>query len=147
MPSTRGVNSSIMWTNFSGIPVHGDKLIGKADNNIRLYFDNIDGFGVDEKKSPLLIKYMTYFNNLLKIIAIDVVVGTELRTQWDMVLHSHSLLKVLNLRDGTRCCSGHNRNDKFTIRQLGGTFLAAQETMGDAVLETRNDMAGLSRWC
>ena len=62
-----------------------------------------------------------------------------------MVPHSHSLSKVLNLRDGTRCCSGHNTHEKFTIRQQGGTFLAAQETMCDAVLETGNDTTGLGR--
>ena len=113
MPSTRGVDSSKWWTNFSDVPVHGDKLTGKADNNIRLYFENIDGFGVDEKKSPLLNKDVTYFNNLLKRIEVDVVGGTEPRTQWDMVPQSHSLLKVLNLRDGTCCCSGHNTHENL----------------------------------
>ena len=68
---------------------------GKAENKIRLYFENIDGFGVDETRSPLLKKDVIYFNNLFKRIEGEVNSGTEPRTHWNMVQQSHFLPKVL----------------------------------------------------
>ena len=106
------------WTQFSDVPVHGDQLKGKPSDTIRVFFENIDGFWVNPKAKLSNNKNLTYYNNLISRLEIDVVGGAEARTNWDLVPHSHSLPKVLDLREGGRCCGSHNVHEKFSINQL-----------------------------
>ena len=66
---TLGKNGlSVNWSKFGDIPVHGDSLVGKADGNIRFYFENVDGFVVPTNKNTKKTKNnnnkQTYLSNL-----------------------------------------------------------------------------------
>ena len=47
------------WCKLSDIPVHGDTLTGKANNTIRIFFENVDGFVVPDKTKKKRIKINT----------------------------------------------------------------------------------------
>ena len=70
------------WSIFSSIPVHGDILIGKANNMIRLFSENVDGFVVPDKttnkKNKNKNKYkQAYLNNLLSCLEVDILGASE----------------------------------------------------------------------
>ena len=134
------------WTKFSNVLVHGDSLAGKPSNTIRVYFENIDGFRVDPKQSLRNNKNLTYYNNLITRLDIDIVGGAEARTNWGLVPTSHSLQKVLNLREGSRCVSAYNWHEKFLVNQQGGTFVATQSSLMDAYVKCGSDDEGLGQW-
>ena len=150
--SDREVSSShprcpFRWVKLSDIPVHGDALGGKADGDCRLLFENIDGFGVKVQCTNKSNKNLKYYNSLLHRLDVDFLGGAEARCQWDMLPHTHSLPKLLDLREGSRSCYGHNEHEKFSVKQQGGTFLASSPHMGDMVMEMGKDETGLGRWC
>ena len=135
------------WVKFSDIPVHGDTLSGKQPNDCRLFFENVDGLGVQLHKNTLSDKNLTYYNKLLQRLEVDICGGAESRCHWDMLPSSHSLSKLLELRDGSRFCTGHNTHERFSIKQQGGTFLTTTPQLGEAVMEIGCDDTGLGRWC
>ena len=47
--STKGRMSK--WSKFEDVPVHGDTLIGKPDNCLRFYFENVDGFVIPSNQT------------------------------------------------------------------------------------------------
>ena len=73
-------------------------------------------------------------------------VRAEACTNWGLVPTSHSLQKVLNLREGSRCVTAYNRHEKFSVKQQGGTFVATQPSLMDAYVKCGNDDEGLGRW-
>jgi len=48
--TNRSINSSDKWCKLSDIPIHGDTVTEKANNTIRILFENVDGFVVPDKK-------------------------------------------------------------------------------------------------
>ena len=80
LPSTVDSVVTHEWTKFSDVPVHGDSLAGKPSDTIHVYFENIDGFRVDPKQSLRNNKNLTYYNNLITRLDIDIVGGAEART-------------------------------------------------------------------
>ena len=140
-------SSLFHWTKFADVPVHGDALAGKADGDCRFFFENIDGFGVNVNNSKLSDKNIKYYNSLIQRLEVDFLGGAESRAQWDMLPRTHALPRLLNLREGSRSCSGHNVHERFSIKQQGGTFLAAMPQVGETVVEMGKDETGLGRWC
>ena len=59
-------STSGKWSKISDIPVHGDILSGKANNTIRILFENVDGFVVPDERGKNQIKINT--NNHTYII-------------------------------------------------------------------------------
>ena len=54
--TNENINSPEKWCKLSDIPVHGDTLTGKANNTIRILFENVDGFVVPDKTGKKRIK-------------------------------------------------------------------------------------------
>lgn len=52
-----------MWSKFQDVPVHGDPLSGKPAHTTRIYFENVDGFIIQEGIRKKNIKITT--NNLI----------------------------------------------------------------------------------
>ena len=96
------------------IPTHGDQLTEKADNHIRIYFENVDGFNITPTKSVTANVKLNYFSLLMAKMNVDIFGGAECRTQWDLTPASHNLKKSLNLREGSHCCAGFNIHEKFS---------------------------------
>ena len=148
VPSSHEVNSTSWWTKLRDIPVYGDKLTGKSENMVRLYFENIDGFGLHRTSAGLAAKKdIVYFIQLMQRLGVDIIGGAEVRTQWKLVPQQHSLSKLLDLRDGSRCIAAFNTHERFTINQQGGTFMAAMPQICENFLESGSDAEGLGRWC
>ena len=135
VPASHGTRTSHWWTTFKDIPVHGDPLAGKAEGNIRLWYENIDGFGIGDCEPLSENKNIKYYNNMISRVDIDIHAGVESRLQWDLVPRSHCLWKILDLREGSRCCHGHNVHEAFSIHQQGGTFMATNPVLGESVTE------------
>ena len=137
---------STKWTSLKEIPVHGDNIKIKYEEDVRIYFENVDGFQLKPKnrlENNLKIKY---FNTLMKKLEVDIYGGVECQTQWDLVPHSHSLRKVMDLRDGAQCCRSFNKHEKFGVRQQGGTFLVADQWVSTHLRDAGVDSSGLGRW-
>ena len=82
------------------IPVHGDELGPKNDSNIRIFFENVDGFAID-KRSPAYNnnKKIKYFNSLMSHLNADIYGCVETRTNWSMLPGTHNIERVLDLRE------------------------------------------------
>ena len=139
-----------MWSKFQDVPVHGDPLSGKPAHTTRIYFENVDGFiiqeGIRKKKHKNNYK-QSYLSQLLSRLDVDICGGAETRLQWDLVPKSKSLRHQLGLREGARCCTGHNVHERFGRCQQGGTFMVATEQVGAYVTTMGADKEGLGRWC
>ena len=146
LPITRPVVSDSTWTQFQDIPVHGDALCGKSDGMIRLYFENVDGYSVDVQKHYKDNRKLKYLNNLLQRLEVDVMGAVETRTHWDLLPGTHGLSRLLDQRDGGRCCGSHNKHERFSLFQQGGTCVASAETMVDSFVDSGVDTSGLGRW-
>ena len=142
--------SSRNWSKFGDIPVHGDTLVGKADSNIRFYFENVDGFVIptnkNTKKSKINNSKQTYLAHLFSRLEVDVFGGFETRQQYDMLPANLKLNKKLDLREGSRIQRSHNIHERFSTMQQGGTCLLAQEAIGSFVTEQGSDPEGLGQW-
>ena len=68
------------WKHLKDIPVFGDPLGGKDDDNIRFYFENVDGFSIDTKNHPGKNKKLNYLTNLLQRLEVDVFRAVETQT-------------------------------------------------------------------
>ena len=138
-----------MWSKFRDIPVHGDPVTGKATNNIRIYFENVDGFvspdGKLHNKHKNKFK-QKYLSLLMSRLDVDLFGGAETRLQWDIVPKSKDLRKQLNLREGSKCRTAHNIHERFGQCQQGGTFIASTEAISTFVTATGTDPEGLGRW-
>ena len=130
------------------VPVHGDELGPKNDSNIRIFFENIDGFGID-KRSPAYNdnKKIEYFNSLMSHLNADIYGGVETRTNWSMLPGTHNIERVLDLREGNCTITAHNEHEQFSIAQQGGTFLVATTEAAELVCKKGKDPTGLGRWC
>ena len=103
------------WTSWEDIPVHGDDITSKEEEYVRFYFENIDGFSVNNLKPALNNNdKIQYFNTLIKRLEVDIVGGAEARTNWAMLPHSHQLHAILDQREGARTVTGHNIHEKFS---------------------------------
>ena len=148
LPLDKITNTQDWWTLLEDIPVHGDEIKSKHEDNVRFYFENIDGFSVNISKQVYNNNdKIKYFNSLLSRLEIDVVGGAEARTNWSMVPGSHQLSHLLQQREGARTITAHNIHERFSIAQQGGTFMSATE-FNQGLIETSGcDETGLGRWC
>ena len=136
------------WTLLEDIPVHGDDILQKKEDNVRFYFENIDGFSVNIQKPAVNNNdKITYFNSLLSRLEVDVVGGAEARTNWSMVPGTHHLPRLLQRREGARTITAHNTHERFSIAQQGGTFMSASEFSQGLIDTSGCDETGLGRWC
>ena len=78
------------------IPIHGDPLVEKSEDNVRLYFENVDGFHINARKSVVQNTKLNYFSLLMAKMNVDIFGGAECRTQWDLIPATHSFKKSLN---------------------------------------------------
>ena len=76
------------WKHLNNIPVFGNPLGGKEDSDLRLYFENVDGFSIDTKIHPGKNKKLNYLTNLLQRLEVDVFGAVETRTNWDLIPQS-----------------------------------------------------------
>ena len=138
---------SAQWTKMGDIPVHGDPMRAKDDTSVRVYFENIDGFKL--RITQKLTKNVTtnYFNTIMSKLQADIYGGAESQTQWDLAPFTHSIQRVLDMRDGGHCCAAHNIHEKFGMRQYGGTFIAANPEVSRYFRDMGTDSTGLGRWC
>ena len=146
LPITRPTVLDSTWTQFNEIPVHGDLLSGKSEGVIRLYFENVDGFSVDVTKNCRHNRKLQYLNNLLRRMEVDVMGAVETRTHYDLLPNSHNLSKLLDQRDGGRCKGSHNKHERFSLYQQGGTCIATNECLVDNYVDSGVDDTGLGRW-
>ena len=124
-------------------------MSGKANNTIRILFENVDGFVVPDKrdKKPNKNKYkQSYLNNLFSRLEIDIFGATETRQQYDLLPHSQRLSKQMGLREGTKCQTSHNIHERFSKNQQGGTCMVANEEVSQYVTSQGSDEEGLGRW-
>ena len=131
---------------MENIITHGDQLSSKADNDVRLYFENVDGLNIEPTKPTTQNIKLNYFNLLMAKMEVDIYGGAESRTNWNLVPHTHSFKKSLSMREGSHCCTGHNSHENFSLKQQGGTFIASTPTAGQYIREMGNDSTGLGRW-
>ena len=119
------------WRKFKDIPVHENTLVGKAEGNIRFYFENVDGFVVPTNKNTKISKInnnkQTYLSNLFSRLEVDVFGGVETRQQYDMLPANLKLDKQVDLHEGSRTQTSHNIHERFSTVQQGGACLLAQE--------------------
>ena len=136
------------WSKFEDVPVHGDKLTGKPDDCIRIYFENVDGFVVpdNQNKKNNINNKQNYLRQLLLRLDADVFGGVETRQQFELLPKVHSLERQLDLRDGSRCQTSHNLHERFGVCQQGGTCITTNELTGGYVIEQGADEEGLGRW-
>ena len=148
LPLDRITRTRDWWTLLDDIPVHGDALQSKNEGHIRFYFENVDGFSVNIKK-PVYNNNnkLQYYNSLLSRLEVDVFGGVEARTNWSIVPGSHQLPRLLQQREGARTITAHNKHERFTIAQQGGTFLSANEFSQGMIESSGSDTTGLGRWC
>ena len=126
--------------------LNGNSLNGKSEGMIRLYFENVDGFSVDVDKNCRHNKKLKYLNNLLSRMEVDVMGAVETRTHYDLLPGLHSLSKLLDQRDGGRCKGSHNKHERFSLCQQGGTCIATNECLVDNYVDSGVDDTGLGRW-
>ena len=101
LPLDQQIKSGDWWTLLEDIPVHGDKLEAKDDANIRIYFENIDGFCINPRSPAHNNNHkLKYFNSLMLQLDVDIYGGAESRTNWSMLPATHRIDRVLQLRDG-----------------------------------------------
>ena len=136
------------WSKFEDVPVHGDKLTGKPEDCIRLYFENVDGFVIpsNQIKKNKINNKQTYLRQLLLRLDADVFGGVETRQHFDLLPKVQSLERQLDLREGSRCQTSHNIHERFGLCQQGGTCITTNELTGSYVVEQGNDQEGLGRW-
>ena len=89
----------------------------------------------------------SYLPRIVSRMDVDIFGGAETWLQWDLVHKSKSLWHQLELRDGARCCTGHNIHEHFGRCHQDGTFLVATEQVGKYVTTVGADKEGLGRWC
>ena len=148
LPLDKNIKSSDWWTLLEDIPVHGDELGAKEDANIRIYFENIDGFCVNPRSPAHNNNHkLKYFNTLISQLEVDIYGGAETRTNWSMLPATHRIDRLLQLRDGGSAIAAHNKHEKFSIAQQGGTFLATMAPVVDIISDRGADPTGLGRWC
>ena len=128
------------------IAVHGDQLNEKAENHVRLYFENVDGFNIKPKKPVTENIKLNYFSLLMAKMDVDIFGGAECRAQWDLIPHTHNIQKSLNLREGSYCWTGFNTNERFSINQQGGTFITSTPRASQSIRDMGVDHTGLGRW-
>ena len=86
------------------LPVIGDKIRNKGDNNIRFYFENFNGIrsgikGVDKGG---------FFGKLMETLEVDCFGASETNLQWKLAKNSPS--KIIGLSKHTRTAYECNRN-------------------------------------
>ena len=128
--------------------MHGDTLVGKPDNCMRFYFENVDGFVIpaNQTKKTKLNNKQTYLRQLLLRLDSDFFGAVETRQQFDLLPHSQRLDQQLDLREGAKCQTSHNVHERFGTCQQGGTCIAANEMAGSYVSDQGADEEGLGRW-
>ena len=146
LPLDWKIRSCEWWTLLEDIPVHGDGLEEKDDKNIRIYFENIDGFSINPR-SPAHNNNnkIKYFNTLMLQLDVDIFGGAEARTNWSMLPATHKPDRILHPREGGCVIAAHNEHERFSIAQQGGTFLAATTSATDLISEKGIDPTGLGR--
>ena len=97
-------------------------------------------------KSGKINNKQTYLTQLLMRLECDVLGAVETRQKFDLLPTMQSLARQLDLREGSRCQTGHNVHERFGICQQGGTCLTTNELMGSYVTEQGTDEEGLGRW-
>ena len=77
------------WNKLEDIPVYGNKIKGKKDNVIRLYFENVDGLGIPCNENSINNNKETgkqqYLSRLFTKLDVDIFGGVEVRQQWDLI--------------------------------------------------------------
>lgn len=137
------------WCKLSDIPVHGDIVTGKANTMIRLFFGNIDGFVVSDKKTNKTNrnKYkQAYLNNLLSHLEVDIFGASATRQQCDLLAHSQSISKQMRLREGVKSQMSHSVHERFSKIQQGSTCMIANEEVTQYVTSQGSDNEGVGTW-
>ena len=146
LPSSRKIRFCHRWTPMEKVITHGDQLTSKADGNVRIYFENVDGFNIEPTKLVTQNIKLNYFSLLMAKMEVDIFGGAECRTNWNLIPYTHNFTKSLNMREGSHCCTGHNTHENFSLKQQGGTFIASTPTASQFVRDTGTDSTGLGRW-
>ena len=72
---------------------HGDQLSSKADNDVRIYFENVDGLNIEPTKPVTQNIKLNYLNLLMAKMEVDIFGGAESRTNWNLIPHTHKFKK------------------------------------------------------
>lgn len=138
------------WNKLEDIPVYGNKIKGKKDNVIRLYFENVDGLGIPCNENSINNNKETekqqYLSRLFTKLDVDIFGGVEVRQQWDLIGKNKGLSKQMDLREGSRVQTSHNVHERFSKCQQGGTCITVNELIGTFVTTQGSDEEGLGRW-
>ena len=122
------------------LPVIGDKVGRKKENNIRIYFENFNGIRSGIKGADK----GGYFGKLMETLDVDCFGAAETNLQWRLAKNSPS--KILGLGKHTRTAFACNNNEHTTEKQQGGTVISMMEYYSPYVEETGTDETGLGRW-
>ena len=143
--STRhGVNQSRNTGKISR-NIHGDVLSKKkVRTNIRIIFQNINGFGVTEPqvKKELIKEFINKYN-------IDIYAMAEVNTNWKLVAKKESLREICKewfRLSRTNVAHNHIAHTKKPHQQ-GGVGMITSGELALQVQHTEGDCKSLGRWC
>ena len=142
--ATASGRSSVSFSCLKDIEVVGDKICGKRDGVLRVWYENFDGFPTSSARDRHgKIRKM---NLLKKRLGLDIVGGSEVQLDWSLMEKKRSLEEVLQHETRIRVSTGHNEHECVGRRQQGGVCTVAYEDAAIRTTETGKDQSGLGRW-
>ena len=119
----------------------------KADNTIRIMYENFSSLGVFAEGSARH-KKIRRLNELIAEFGVDLLSGCETRTDWRFVTKEEDRFgNLFGNGAATKGIAACNTNDEKIRRdQWGGTCLVAAGRLSSFVTEVGADTSGLGRW-
>ena len=121
----------------------GDRMEGKENEDLRITFQNINGFGRETKnnKSEEIRQFIEEFN-------VDVCTLAEMNVNWKLVGKKNTISDITRgWFDNQRIKTSYNHHDKYGSKhQPGGTAVISRGETALRVIQRGEDKRFMGRW-
>ena len=121
----------------------GDPISKKANKNIRLVFQNIRGFGIEQGsyKSETIREFMEDHE-------VDIMAMSELNVNWRIISKKNTINEITRgWFENQRVITSYNQRDRTCKKfQPGGTAIISRDEMALRVMESGQDTRKIGRW-
>ena len=142
--ATAAERSRLNFRRLKDIEVVGDPIRGKKDGELRVWYENFDGFPISSTRDRN--GKVKKLNLLRKRLDLDIIGGSEVQIDWSLMDRKHSLEEVLQTDGKIRASSGYNEHECVGKRQQGGVCTVVYADAAVRTTETGKDRSGLGRW-
>ena len=124
--------------------IFGDTIKEKEEDNVRIFFQNINGFGYSDSSVK-----SSSVKNLIKKHNIDIMAMAEMNLNWGKLSRKQTLPQVCRkwfTRSKTVVAYNQHERRRRYKHQPGGTAIITKGNIAQRIMSSQGDTKRLGRW-